>query len=243
MSERFFSSQKPIDDRISLDGDQAHHALKVMRLKVGDSMILFDGAGKEFEATIEATGKKTLDLRIDSTRSIQPVLPNRITLGIALPKGDRQKFLVEKLVELGVFKLVPLQTNHSVAVASDKVVARVRKNVIEASKQCRRAWLMEVSDSMSLCEFVAMGESESAPDKLKVVADPYCQRSFVSVCSKPQPVNAVVGPEGGLDDSEMRLLYENGWQSVSLGQTILRIETAAIVLASLAGIGADNSSS
>ena len=135
MSHRFFLDSEIRDGRTILDGDQAHHAIHVMRSKVGDEVVLFDGKGTEHTALVVAAAKKMLHLEISSSRAIDRTVQREVTIAVALPKGDRQKFLVEKLVELGVSRLVPLKTTRSVAVATGNVIDRMNRHVIEASKQ------------------------------------------------------------------------------------------------------------
>src|SRR5688572_21649634 len=110
MSERFFSAKPVTSDRVQLDGPEAHHLLHVMRASVGDAVTLFDGGGAEFAAVVETLRRADADLRIIERREISRELPFPLTVGVALPKGDRQKWLVEKLTELGVSALVPLTT-------------------------------------------------------------------------------------------------------------------------------------
>ena len=133
MSYRFFLDGTPTSEIVTLAGDQAHHAIQVMRFKIGDRIDLFDGTGVEYRAVIDQVAKKRLSLRILETIANDRSVERRITMGIALPKGDRQKFLVEKLVELGVVRLIPLKTTRSVAVANDKVIERLKKQVVESS--------------------------------------------------------------------------------------------------------------
>ena len=145
MSQRFFLDSNPGSDRlaagdaITLEGDQAHHAINVMRFNAGDQIVLFDGTGIEYVATVEEVQKKSISLAIIESVENSRSLKTSITIAVALPKGDRQKFLVEKLVELGVQTLIPLKTKRAVAVPNPKVIARLSKQVVEASKQCGRA--------------------------------------------------------------------------------------------------------
>src|SRR5687768_11687842 len=143
MSERFYSSQRITGDRATLDGPEAHHLLHVMRARVGDKVTLFDDSGAEFEATVESLGRSDAAVRILERREVDRDLPARLVVGVALPKGDRQRWLVEKLTELGVTELVPLATERGVAQPTASALDRLRRGVVEAAKQCGRNRLMQ----------------------------------------------------------------------------------------------------
>jgi len=132
MAHRFFLPNLPQQATVTLDGDQAHHAAQVMRFEVGDSIILFDGQGVEASCKIDAISRKRVELTIVERSSADRALSTELTLAVALPKKDRQKFLIEKLVELGVTRLIPVPAERSVAAASQKVIDRIEKQIIEA---------------------------------------------------------------------------------------------------------------
>ena len=224
-----------------LEGEQARHALQVRRVNAGDQIVLFDGTGTEYDALIDQIEKKRLWLSINSQRVVPRGIKASITLAVALPKGDRQKVLVEKLVELGVERLIRLKSNRSVAVANEKVVQRLQKQVVEASKQCGRNRLMKIESESTLANLSGMLET----DALKLIADPYQGQTILDVssrCLEEMPVEVVVaiGPEGGFDDEENTLSQELGFQPVRLGPSILRVETAAIAIAAILGIGLES---
>src|SRR3972149_595754 len=142
MSDRFFSSQPIASEHVTLAGPEAHHLLHVMRAKVGEQVTLFDGSGAEFDAEIARCGRSEVDLRVLERREIDRELAFELVIGVPLPKGDRQKWLVEKLTELGVTELVPLVTERGVAQPTDSALERLERGVIEAAKQCGRNRLM-----------------------------------------------------------------------------------------------------
>ncbi|MEO8496758.1 MAG: RsmE family RNA methyltransferase, partial [Planctomycetota bacterium] len=135
MSRRFFVDLPIADEAAVLTGQEAQHLSKVMRAKVGDELILFDGSGAEFTARVAKIGRSEVDLSIIERCEVDRELPFRLVIGVALPKGDRQRWLVEKLVELGVAELVPLVTIRSVAQPSGNALERLQRAVVEASKQ------------------------------------------------------------------------------------------------------------
>ncbi len=239
MSYRFFLEAKPSAELITLEGDQAHHAVQVMRFKIGDAIVLFDGSGVEYHAVIDQIAKKRLELRILDTVSLERSLDTKMTLAVAMPKGDRQKFLIEKLVELGVECLVPLKTTRSVANVNEKVLQRLKKQVVEACKQCGRNRLMEITEEKSLSQF----SEDLGSGCQKFVADPYrgmpvsqwLNRSCSSTESRQ--IAVAIGPEGGFDELENELAHALGIQPLHLGPAILRVETAALAVAAIFGIG------
>src|SRR5690606_32869891 len=112
---RCYSHDRIASDQVTLDGSEAHHLLHVLRAAPGMSVTLFDGSGAEFEAEVAACKRSTIELRILQRREVDRELPYPLVLGVPLPKGDRQRWIVEKAVELGVTRLVPLITERSVA--------------------------------------------------------------------------------------------------------------------------------
>ncbi|TWT88874.1 Ribosomal RNA small subunit methyltransferase E [Pseudobythopirellula maris] len=229
MGDRFFIDEPITGAEALLSGPEAHHALHVMRLKAGDGVTLFDGSGAEFSAEVTAVSRRDVSLTITGRQEIDRESPVRLTLGVALPKGDRQKVLVEKLVELGAARLVPLTTERSVALPKGSAIEKLRRLVIEASKQCGRNRLMEIAEPVALGAFL----DESA-DAERLFAHPP-EEAHAERGGAPWPatqrVVAMVGPEGGFSDAEAAAAVEAGWRPVTLGERILRIETAALALA------------
>jgi 16S rRNA (uracil1498-N3)-methyltransferase len=235
MSERFFSPHPITAGGMMLDGPEAHHLLHVMRAAVGDEVTLFDGTGAEFKATVETLRRTDAELRIIERREIDRELPFELVVGVALPKGDRQKWLVEKLTELGVTTLVPLITERCVAQPAAAAVERLRRSVIEAAKQCGRNRLMKIAEPQTWTEWITtgcLGSSDSKPPaNHRLLAHPNGLPLSDLDHSMPIPTQLTIGPEGGLTDAEVDAATTAGWQSVSLGERILRVETAAIALA------------
>jgi 16S rRNA (uracil1498-N3)-methyltransferase len=236
MSNRFFI-EPPIDGRlVLLEGPEAHHLLHVMRLAVGEEVVLFDGTGAEFPGQIRRLGRTDVEIEIRARQMVDRELPVPLILGVALPKGDRQKWLVEKLVELGATRLVPLRTARSVAQPVRQAVERLQRTVIEASKQCGRNCLLELADACDWPDFVS-GISAGA---WRLVAHPAIRQGEEKpAASKPQFPNGTqgesiclaIGPEGGFTEQEVELARSHGWQTLDLGPRLLRIETAALYAA------------
>jgi 16S rRNA (uracil1498-N3)-methyltransferase len=232
MSERFFVTSPVTANRAQLDGAEAHHLTHVMRAKAGDLVTLFDGTGCEFEARIETVGKSNVELAVLSGREVDRESPRRLTLAVALPKGDRQQWLVEKAVELGVMAIVPLIAERSVAQPVASAIARLERMVIEASKQCGRNRLLEIGPPQRWTTFAS--ESDSAQIRLLTHPGGKPFRSALPTKSDgatARGVIAAIGPEGGFTSEEVQHAVAAGWTTVDLGPRVLRVETAAVAIA------------
>jgi 16S rRNA (uracil1498-N3)-methyltransferase len=228
MSERFFIPSPPVHGRVVLTGDEARHLVRVLRGQVGDDVVVFSGAGVEWPAQITRLGRDEAELAVGPARPDPDAVDPEVSIAVALPKGERQKWLVEKLTEFGVARLIPLETERGVAEATPAACERLRRGVIEACKQCGRNRLMEIGEPRS----VATALADMPPGSRTVIAD----RGGISLEPRGLAVNttsllALVGPEGGFTAAEIAAAEQAGAIRVGLGPHILRIETAAIALA------------
>ena len=233
-SHRRFFSETAIGDTpsVTLAGSEHQHLTKVLRAQPGQQVILFDGSGYEFEATIQNIRRSKTELDVNARQLVDRELPFQLVLAVALPKGDRQQWVVEKAVELGVSRLVPLRTEFGVAQPGDKARDRMQRWIVAAAKQSGRNLLMEVNAPTSLGDLV---EAESTSAAEVMVAHPSGGEQLPSVLAECPPklaYVAVVGPEGGFADREIKLVADAGFRIVDLGPRILRIETAAVALLS-----------
>jgi 16S rRNA (uracil1498-N3)-methyltransferase len=246
MPDRYFA-QTPISvGNTVLAGPEAHHLIHVMRAKPGTRVILFDGSGAEFSARVHRVGRAEVELAVLDREEVNRELPINLTLGVALPKGDRQRWLVEKAVELGVARIVPLRSARSVAQPVEQALDRLRRTVIEASKQCGRNRLLEIARPRAWDDFVA----DTAQVLCRLLAQPQ-DHAHEAGAPRPSPgslaqaserhpsdrelseVLLAVGPEGGFTAEEVSLATTAGWKMVNLGRRILRVETAAILLVAI----------
>ena len=225
MSERFFVEQPITGSTAELVDAEAQHLAKVMRAAVGDEVVLFDGSGAEFAAKVARIAKIAVTLEVVERREINREPRVELTLAVALPKGERQKWLVEKLTELGAARLVPLITERGVAQPVDAAIARLRRAVIEASKQCERNRLMEIAPPREAFEYFAA----DLPG-MKLIAEPGGEQ-LGALAQDVSQLAVAIGPEGGFTPAELKAAMENRWRPVTLGRSILRIETAAIAVA------------
>lgn len=256
MSSRYFvvdSQIMPDQNKAILTDSEANHLVRVMRKQVGDAVILFDGQGHEFDAFVTHIGKESVELQIQQTRTIPFELPVEVSLAVALPKGDRQKWMIEKLTELGCKTLIPLTTERGISKTDKKVIERLNRQVIEAAKQCGRSSLMTISQEQTLTEIAATfngpkdwkllahpsSDQEIGQTEIQHIVNECCaplsETSVSSINSSVWPIRIVVaiGPEGGFSSNECRVALECGWSPVNLGPLVYRIETAALVAAAL----------
>ena len=234
MTDRYFVESPIQGASARLVAGEAHHLLHVMRAAPGDLVTLFDGSGAEFSARVESLGRADVELAVVSRLVVDRELKIALTLGVALPKGDRQRYLVEKATELGVARLVPLASEHGTDRAAPSTLVKLRRAVIEASKQCGRNRLMEIVEPQSLDAFLAAATAGGA----HLIAHPGGQKcagaldAWMPPKSAPPSVALAIGPEGGFAQAEIALAESRGWQTVDLGPRVLRVETAAVALVS-----------
>lgn len=242
-SRRFYvqpeASGKIEKDSVQIDGPSAHHMINVIRVSVGDEVMLFDGSGNEYSALIAEVKKSKLTANITGCEAVDRELPFELRVAVALPKGDRQKVLVEKLVELGVTHLIPLNAKRSVVKSEPKSAGKLMRRVIEASKQCGRNTLMQIEPPLTTGKLFETCEGQ------RIIAHPYeaadgKTKTAIQVASQMQSaehVTIAIGPEGGFDLAEVGQAISQDWQPVKIGPTILRVETAAVALATMFGVG------
>ncbi|MCW2793562.1 MAG: Ribosomal small subunit methyltransferase [Nocardioides sp.] len=217
-----------VGSSVEVTGDEAHHAVAVRRLRVGESVVLTDGAGTSVTGEVESTGKRVFEVVVASVSSAAAPEPAVVVVQ-ALPKGDRGELAVEVLTEVGVAEVVPWAASRSVAVwkgeRAAKSLARWRSTAREAAKQARRTWFPVVSDLASTPDVVAL----VAAAELAVVLH---EEAGVPLSSLEVPASGrivvVVGPEGGLSDEEVAAFVAAGATSVRLGAEVLRTSTAGV---------------
>jgi len=235
VSDRFFfddtlssgSHVRPkAGDSVELDGPEAHHLSSVRRFKEGDFVTLFNGDGNEYPARIVDVEKKRIRLQIASVERPERELSFRLHIASALPKGDRGDFLIEKLTELGATDFTPLITERSVVKADDAKAEKIRRAVIESSKQCGRNVLMRVHPPVRWLEWCVKQPG------LRLLALPTV---IVELAAGGEDAIVAIGPEGGFSESEIQAALNSGWVGFSLGPRVLRTETAGIVAAARLG--------
>ncbi|NLX98279.1 MAG: 16S rRNA (uracil(1498)-N(3))-methyltransferase [Rhodopirellula sp.] len=237
MADRYFVDKPVLGEKAILTGAEAHHLLHVMRAKPGAEVLLFDGSGVELLARVETVARSEVELAVLQRREVDRELPCTLTLGVSLPKGERQKWLIEKTVELGLARLVPLVTERTVAQPAGAALTRLRRSVVEASKQCGRNRLMEVGEPQDFLRFVR-DAPKASPRWLAHPATGQGSTAATRLASRPTgEVYLAVGPEGGFTAKEVATAMAAGWESIDLGPRVLRVETAALLLVGLVAQG------
>jgi len=210
-----------------LSGEEGKHAATVKRLRVGESLQLTDGTGIRIEAKVLENRGASLELKIEAITEEEPS-SLQLTLVQALAKGDRDELAVQAATELGAVSIVPWQANRCVSKWEDaklvRGVARWQTIVAEAAKQSLRVTTPNVLSAVSSSE---LAELVSSFDKV-LVLDPTGEKSLRSLLPLTGKLAVVVGPEGGIDLSELELLERAGAERVHLGTGILRTSTAGL---------------
>lgn len=213
---------------VIVEGDEAHHAVAVRRLRVGESVVLTDGLGRSVSGAVAATGKRVFAVTVAEVLAAPAPSPAVVVVQ-AIPKGDRGELAVEVLTEIGVARIVPWAAARSVAVwkgeRADKSLARWRSTAREAAKQARRAWHPEV-DALATTEEVL--DLVAAADLAVVLHEDATSPLAGLAVPSSGTVLVVVGPEGGLTDDEVAALTGAGAHSVRLGSEVLRTSTAGV---------------
>lgn len=228
---RFYAPQGRFDkENIILDTDETRHLRDVLRFRLGEIVRVFDGEGLEFSCRIEDIGKKISILRI--IEKVQPSSPESdldLTLVVGMLKGEKFDLVVQKAVELGVAKLIPLQTRRCDIQVKDnaKRNERWRKIALEAAKQSGRAKLMRVENPIDFNLYI-----NTQAGKDGILFAEAGGESFSKIL-KRKKITALIGPEGGWDTFEVEISRRKGVQIITLGGRILRAETAAVSIAAI----------
>lgn len=225
---RFYAPKSAFTaDKIVLGQEEARHLGEVLRLRADEEVRVFDGEGGEFVCRVETITKKGAILGIGE--KISPRCPESaldLTLAVALTKGEKFELVIQKAVELGVMRLAPIQTERCDVKPKDpeKRHERWDRIVIESSKQCGRATLMQIDPLVAFDEFIA---TEEAQTRLL-----FTERDGESLKGElsGKTMIALIGPEGGWSDAELESAKRAGITLVTLGGRILRAETAAIAI-------------
>ncbi len=226
----FYVPPPQIDaDTATITGSEQHHLRNVLRITSGETIRIIDGQGNVYTAEIldTATNRSSSIARIQ-THEFHAIPSPTLTLFQGLPKNDKMEMILQKTTELGVTQIVPLHSERALQKPSQNRYERWHRVVISATKQCKRAWLPELSEAQQLEGSLAQLEKFS----LSLLLSPHTQGQHIKTVLQETPnTNAIalfVGPEGGFSDQEIAAAIESGCIPVTLGTNILRTETAAI---------------
>ena len=224
---------------ITLDADASRYLCKVMRYDVGDQVVLFNGDGNDYTASILNVGK-SVQLQIHATAKNNSESPLHITLVQALAKGTKLDLIIQKATELGVNRISPVSTERTVLQVekrrSERKLEHWNKIASSACAQCNRSVVPSIDPIVELSEWFTAHASEHS-----VLIDPAATSSFKALAPHTA-LNILVGPEGGFSDNELALAHNCGVTTVRCGPRVLRTETAgfaaiAIVQALIGDMG------
>lgn len=227
---RFYAPEENFQDKsVNLSLEETRHLRDVLRLRAGAEIQVFDGMGREFLCEIVEIEKRRTFTKI--LREIAPAAPESnldLTLAVAVLKGEKFDLVVQKAVELGVTKFVPLQTKRTdVKIKeTEKKTERWRRVAFEAAKQTGRAKLMSVETPSDFKGFIENAEGT------KILFAERSGESF-STIEETKKITALIGSEGGWEDFEIEAAIENDFKIITFGGRILRAETAAIAVAGI----------
>lgn len=210
---------------LALPKAAAHHAARVLRLRVGDTLAIFNGRGGEYHARITAMDRDDVNLRVESFDPVEREAPLAITLMQGIAHGERMDSVIQKATELGVARIVPVACERSVTrldrERAEKRVAHWRSIAIAACEQCGRNRIPEIALPAALDTAATL----LAPGA-RYLLSPKADTSLRSLTAPGGSVTLLVGPEGGFTDAEENSAIAGGFQPVCLGPRVLRTETA-----------------
>ena len=210
-----------------LDGDEAKHLAQVLRISVGNTITVFDGLGNFAEARVLSVSKQRIDLMLELAESKLTPLPE-ITLAQAIPKGKNMDWIVQKAVELGVTKIQPLVTRNTIVSPGDEKAEKWRRTALEACKQCAQFTIPTIANPISFDTWIKSPETS----ELKIIAsladNPKNFRETLAAHPEIESVTILIGPEGDFTPQETAAALAAGFIPVTLGDLVLRVETATL---------------
>lgn len=232
---RFFVDKEQISDNyISIIGDDVKHIKKVLRLREGEEIEVCDGCGEDFECKIESLSDDVVRAEILKRYPNTAEAPIELCVYQGMPKNDKMDYIVQKCVELGVCRIVPVITKRAVSIPRDaeKKTARWQRISDEAAKQCGRGILPKVENTINFADAIKAMSDEDALSLMPYECEKEGSLSVLLRATDKKKINVFIGPEGGFDESEVEKAKCAGIHTVTLGPRILRTETAPLAVCS-----------
>ena len=233
---RFYVPQPRIENgMLKVEGNELKHIRKVLRLRGGDEISVFDGLGKEFEGTIIEEGLSSVVIRIKNVFSSKKDSPLEVTLAQSLLKGEKMDYLIQKATELGVEEIIPFLSSRSVPLLEKSKTLRRHQRwkriAVEASKQCGRGVVPGIESLQDYSEML----QKASPNALRLIL---WEREGAKLketleSKERKKIFFVIGPEGGFSEGEVDEARGAGFIPVTLGRRILRAETASLCFLSI----------
>lgn len=227
-------TDSPLSEGVTteLDANAAQHVGRVLRMQPGQELRLFNGDGQDYPATITVSGKKQVAVEVGTPEPNATESPLEIVLGQTLSKGDRMDYAVQKAVEMGVTRIVPLTTERcDVKLKGDREDKRLRhwqSVAVSAAEQCGRARVPEILPVMTVTQWLEHSRDCDA----RLVLHHRTEKSLDTL-DRPGRVALMIGPEGGLSADEIAQAEQDGFLPVALGPRVLRTETAPVAAMAL----------
>ncbi|VUD51551.1 Ribosomal RNA small subunit methyltransferase E [Thalassocella blandensis] len=216
---------------LALEAGPSHHLIKVLRMSEGRELLVFNGNGKEYSAVIHSATKKVATITINKETDIARQSPLDIELAIGLSKGDRFEWVLQKATELGVTRITPLLTERTeIKLSSERLEKKItswENIIIGACEQSQRNILPALSPPMHLSDFLSHSQAQ-----LKFILH-HRSEAGLSDIKKPDSVALIIGPEGGLSETEIDLALKHSCSPLTLGPRVMRTETAPIAALSV----------
>lgn len=230
---RFPISEDQINNNEAIvTGDDYKHIVKVLRLKLGDDITLFDSNSMEYYGKIREINKKDIIVSINTSKKVNTESPIEITLLQGLPKADKMDYIIEKATELGVHRVVPVITERSQIRERDRK-KRWDRIALEAAKQCGRTKPTIIENTLDFDNAISLYKQSELAIILQVNSEISAKNYIKKSLQAPSNIVLFVGPEGGFTDNEVLLGNEMGFISLGLGPRVLRTETASLAVLSV----------
>jgi 16S rRNA (uracil1498-N3)-methyltransferase len=235
---RFFVDDGNIDENnILIEGEDVNHISKVLRLRTGEKISVSNGRGKEFICTLSEINKKQVICKINEEFQNQTEAPISITLFQGLPKAQKMDLIIQKCVEIGIYKIQPVITERVVIKVEGKdlsnKIERWRRIAEEAAKQSKRGIIPEIAEPISFSEAIEMLKDMNLSVVPYEKEDARGLKEVLKQGLNAKTIGILIGPEGGFDEGEIERCLNLNVKPVTLGPRILRTETAGFVASTI----------
>ncbi len=224
--------EQPLDcnSEIKLDQEQTHYLAHVLRMRRDDKLILFNHDEYEYAARVLELSRRESRLVINGRTAAKRESALEICLGIGISRGQHMDYAIQKAVELGVSRIVPVLSEFSNVKLQrqDNKMAHWRKIIIHASEQCGRTQLAQLELPVSFADYLS-----EYPAPLQIILQPDAEHTLNSIDDKPDLISLLIGPEGGFSETELLLARDRQFMPIRFGPRILRAETAVVAVVSV----------
>jgi 16S rRNA (uracil1498-N3)-methyltransferase len=229
----FVDEDLAVGQRLTVEGSAGNHVVRVLRLRVGDELTIFNGRGGEYRASIDEIRRDTVQVSVREHRDEERESAFDLTLAQGISRGERMDWVVQKATELGVTRIVPVFTERSVVHLDERQAAKKvqhwRGIAVSACEQCGRNVVPEIAAPVAVYGLL----EKPLGTGISLLLSPTAQRRIVDIDGSPPGATVLIGPEGGLAQVEHEAALRAGFTSVRMGPRVLRTETAAVCALSL----------